>query len=44
MTVVINTFSNLGKEKLLILILTSIFEKNVEDIPMIGADTYCLAC
>ena len=42
-TVVINTFSNLGKEKLPTSTLAPTFRKNVEDIAMIDANAYFLA-
>ena len=42
--VIINIFSNLGKEELPISILSPIFGKDIEDISIIGADAYCLAC
>ena len=42
-TVVINTFGNSGKEKLLISRLAPTFRKNVENVAMISADAYCLA-
>ena len=44
MTVIINSFNNLAKEKLLISILALIFEKDVENIAIINVNTYCLAC
>ena len=43
-TVVINTLDNLGKEELPTLILVLTFEKNIEDIAIIDANAYCLAC
>ena len=43
-TVVINTFGNSDKEKLLTSTLAPTFEKNVEEVAMIGADAYRLTC
>ena len=43
-TVVINTLGNSSKEELAILLLAPTFRKNVEDVVMIDADAYCLAC
>ena len=43
-TVVINTLSNSDKEELPTSILAPIFGKNVENVAIIGADAYCLAC
>ena len=43
-TIVINIFGNSGKEELPTSILAPTFGKDVEDIAMIGADAYCLAC
>ena len=34
----------MGKEKLLISTLVSIFGKDVKDVAIIGTNTYCLAC
>ena len=42
--IIINTFRNPIKKKFSIAILASVFRKYVEDIAIIGVDTYCLAC
>lgn len=41
--VVMNTFDNMGKAKLLILTLVLTFRKNIKDIAMIDGDAYHLA-
>ena len=43
-TVVINTFGNSGKKELHTSTLAPTFEKNVEEVAIIGADAYRLAC
>ena len=43
-TVVIDTLGNSGKEELLTSTLTPTFGKDVEDVVMIDANAYCLAC
>ena len=42
--VVINTLGNSNKEELPTPTLASTFGKDVEDVAIIGADAYCLAC
>ena len=42
--VVINIFGNLGKKELSNSTLALTFGKNIEDIAIIGANVYCLAC
>ena len=43
-TVVINTFGNLSKKELPTSTLAPIIRKDIEDVAIIEANTYCLAC
>ena len=43
-TVVINTLNNSGKKEWPTLILVQVFGKDVEDVAIMGADAYHLAC
>ena len=43
-TIVINTLENSSKEELPTSTLASTFGKDVEDVVIISADAYCLAC
>ena len=43
-TVVINTLGDSSKRELATLLLALIFEKDVKDLSIIGADMYCLVC